>query len=443
MERKEQGEEMKAKLVRLKQTLLHNLGLKLVSLALAFVIWFIVAQVGDPKDTRAYNNIKVNLINADLLDAQSKVYEVLDHTDIVKVNVTAPTSVFQTLRAGDIVAEADVSKLTDINTIAITYYTVNPNLEIESFEGDHDVVKLSVENKRSKTMRVVCQPVGEVAENYVIGSTTVDQNTIEITGPESSINQIGGAYAELNVEGATTTSTATVEVRLRDKEGNFLNLNNVTMSATRLVMTVDVLATKEIPIEAYASGTPADGYMIAGDPQMSVNKVRIAGVPAALVQTSKIVIPAEKLDITDAKTDVDVEFNLKEYLPQGIRFADNDFNGKVVVSVPVRPSRERTLEIPTSNITFINVPVAFTVEAVRHEEETNTAALRIYGLRDKVNVIRAGSVKGKIDITAWMKENGKDTLTAGIYEIPVEYDLDDGLTVLSAEKVQVKISEKE
>ncbi|MBP5221867.1 MAG: hypothetical protein J6Z35_01735, partial [Lachnospiraceae bacterium] len=142
MERKEQGEEMKAKLVRLKQTLLHNLGLKLVSLALAFVIWFIVAQVGDPKDTRAYNNIKVNLINADLLDAQSKVYEVLDHTDIVKVNVTAPTSVFQTLRAGDIVAEADVSKLTDINTIAITYYTVNPNLEIESFEGDHDVVKL-------------------------------------------------------------------------------------------------------------------------------------------------------------------------------------------------------------------------------------------------------------------------------------------------------------
>ncbi|MBP5223932.1 MAG: hypothetical protein J6Z35_12355, partial [Lachnospiraceae bacterium] len=137
------------------------------------------------------------------------------------------------------------------------------------------------------------------------------------------------------------------------------------------------------------------------------------------------------------------EFNLKEYLPQGIRFADNDFNGKVVVSVPVRPSRERTVEIPTSNIAFINIPVAFTAEVVRHEEEINTAALRIYGLRDKVNVIRAGSVKGKIDITAWMKENGKDTLTAGIYEIPVEYDLDDGLTVLSAEKVQVKISEKE
>ena len=55
----------------LKKKLLHNWGLKIASIFLAFVIWFIVAQVGDPKDTRAYNNIQVRLVNTELLSEQN------------------------------------------------------------------------------------------------------------------------------------------------------------------------------------------------------------------------------------------------------------------------------------------------------------------------------------------------------------------------------------
>ncbi|MBP5669225.1 MAG: hypothetical protein J6X14_02840, partial [Lachnospiraceae bacterium] len=133
---------MKAFLERLKKMLLHNWGLKLASVFLAFVIWFIVAQVGDPKDTRAFSNIQVRLVNTNLLTEQNKYFAVIDGTDTVRVSVTAPTSVFQTLRASDIIAEADISKLTDINTIQITYYAINTNADAISFDGDHDVVQL-------------------------------------------------------------------------------------------------------------------------------------------------------------------------------------------------------------------------------------------------------------------------------------------------------------
>lgn len=211
---------MRKVLAYLKRSLLHNVALKIASLCLAFVIWFIVVLVGDPQDTRAYGNIQVKLINTDLLDEQNKVYEILDRTDVVRVTVTAPTSVFQTLRSSDIVAEADVSKLTDINTIAITYSTLNTNLDGVSFEGDHEMVRLNVEDRDSKWIRIACQTTGNTAEGYIVGNVTTDQTLINISGAKSAVSQVAGAYAELDVEGATNNISANVDIYLCDAEGN-------------------------------------------------------------------------------------------------------------------------------------------------------------------------------------------------------------------------------
>ena len=112
MDGKEPDEEMRKKLT-------HNLGLKLASLVLAFILWFLVVQINDPKDTERFTNVQVKLINTELLEKEGKVYEVLDNTDKVSVTVSAPRSIIDQMRASDIVAEADVSRLTDINTIAI------------------------------------------------------------------------------------------------------------------------------------------------------------------------------------------------------------------------------------------------------------------------------------------------------------------------------------
>ena len=59
---------MKGFLGWLKKKIQHNVILKIASIFLAFLIWFIVAQVGDPKDTRSYSNIQVRLVNTELLD---------------------------------------------------------------------------------------------------------------------------------------------------------------------------------------------------------------------------------------------------------------------------------------------------------------------------------------------------------------------------------------
>ena len=434
---------MKGKIGRLWGILLHNWGLKLASIFLAFLIWFIVAQVGDPKDTRSYNNIQVKLIKADLLDNQNKCYEVLDQTDTVKVSVTAPTSVFMTLRASDIIAEADVSKLTDINTVAITYYALNTNSDAISFEGDHDVVKLDVENRISKWVRVQFKAVGNVAEGYVIGSTTADQNSIFISGPESAVSQVSSAYAEFSVEGATSNSSANVEIHLRDRDNNFLDLSQVEMNTDHLLLSVEVLATKEVPVEVAVSGEPAEGYLVVGDPVVDIDSVLLAGSVANLAKIPKISVPAEKLNLTGATEDTTFTVNLKEYLPSNVSLANSDFNGRITVKVTVKASRDRTLEMPAQNVTFLNVPEGYLVELPGEEADRLPVTVRVFGLRDTINALRASNLTGSADISAWMRSLGNTVVTPGMYEIPVTVDLGEDITVTEVGKLRVVVSQPE
>lgn len=182
----------------MKKLLTRNLGLKLASLLLAFVLWFLVAQIYDPKDTVTFNNIQVRLINTELLDEEGKVYEVLDNSNLVRVTVTGPQSIVKSeLRRSDIVAEADMSKLTDINTIAITYYCENISNDSVEIKGNHDSVRLNVEDKTSKWIKLESNTIGDVASGYMIGNVTLDQTNIEVTGPKSAISQVdhaGGGY---------------------------------------------------------------------------------------------------------------------------------------------------------------------------------------------------------------------------------------------------------
>lgn len=435
---------MKNVFARLKKSLQHNWGLKLSSVFLAFVIWFIVTMVGDPQDTRPYSNIQVRLVNTELLENQNKVYEVLDNTDIVRVRVTAPTSVFQSLRAGDIIAEADVSKLTDINTIAITYYVQNANLDVVSFEGDHNAVRLNVEDRASKWIRVAYQTVGEVAEGYVVGNITTDQTSINISGGESAVRQVESAYAELNVEGATNNISANVNIYLRDAEGNRINLDKIEKSAEQLHLTAEILATKVVPVETELSGQPADGYMVVGEKQQSLETVLIAGTLANLAGVSKIQVPETKLDLTGLTDDKTFTVNLKDFLPNNIRLAESDFNGKMTVEVRIKQSRERTLTISAQNISFQNVPAEFEIRPVEDEDgQPLPVQMKVKGLRESVSALHPSNITGTVDIAEWMTNQEISQLVPGIYEIPVTFEMGQYITILENGTIKVQIIPRE
>ncbi len=423
----------------MRKKLLNNLGLKLVSLVLAFFLWFVVVQIGDPKDERDMGSIPVKLINTELLEKENKVYEILEDTDKVRVTVYAPKSVFTQLRNSDITAEADVSKLTDINTVPITFTADNAN--VVSIRGDHDVVRLNVEEKASKYVTLVSKSVGNVADGYMVYSLTPDQNRIEVSGPKSAVDQVHHAGVEIDVTDATGNLTANVEINLYDATGNVVERTNLVKNVDYVKMSAEILAVKEVPVEASTTGTPAKGYMATGVIDCDPATVKLAGAAHSLLRVSSLVIPAEDIDITGADGDVIQVIDIREYLPDNIKLADSGFNGKVSVTAYVEPIVEKMLYVPIGNINATNVPEGFEVEIIESSETVFT--LDVSGLGAHINPLRQEDIGGTIDIADWMQDIGMTNLREGSYNVPVTFDLDEDVKIKEAVSVRIVIKSAE
>lgn len=421
----------------MKKLLTRNLGLKLASLLLAFVLWFLVAQIYDPKDTVTFNNIQVRLINTELLDEEGKVYEVLDNSNLVRVTVTGPQSIVKSeLRRSDIVAEADMSKLTDINTIAITYYCENVSNDSVEIKGNHDSVRLNVEDKTSKWIKLESNTIGEVASGYLIGNVTLDQTNIEVTGPKSAISQVDHAGVDINVTDSTSSLSANVDIKLYDADDNELTLESVKKNVNSAHMTVEVLATKEVPVEIEYMGVPEDGYMATGEVESSVPTVRIAGTASALVGISAITVPEDRMNITGQSGDLVDIINLKEYLPSNVRLANKSFDGKITATVYIEPIDTKDLTIPADNISITGVPDGMEAEVTSTAEEYN---ITVSGLTRDVSILRDSSVTGVLDLNQWMEDNGLEELTPGNYTIPVTFNLSEDITVDTDVNIHIRL----
>lgn len=421
----------------MKKSLTRNLGLKLASLLLAFVLWFRVAQIYDPKDTVTFNNIQVRLINTELLDEEGKVYEVLDNSNLVRVTVTGPQSIVKSeLRRSDIVAEADMSKLTDINTIAITYYCENISNDSVEIKGNHDSVRLNVEDKTSKWIKLESNTIGDVASGYMIGNVTLDQTNIEVTGPKSAISQVDHAGVDINVTDSTTSLSANVDIKLYDADDNELVLESVKKNVDSAYMTVEVLATKEVPVEIEYMGVPEDGYMATGEVESSVPTVRIAGTVSTLVGISAITVPEDRMNITGQSDNLVDIINLKEYLPANVRLADKSFDGKITATVYIEPIVSKDLTVAAENISVTGVPDGMEAEITSTAEEYN---ITVSGLSRDVSILHDSSVTGILNLTQWMEDNGVEELTPGTYTIPVTFNLAEDITVVPDINIHIRL----
>ena len=421
----------------MKKLLTRNLGLKLASLLLAFVLWFLVAQIYDPKDTVTFNNIQVRLINTELLDEEGKVYEVLDNSNLVRVTVTGPQSIVKSeLRRSDIVAEADMSKLTDINTIAITYYCENISNDSVEIKGNHDSVRLNVEDKTSKWIKLESNTIGDVASGYMIGNVTLDQTNIEVTGPKSAISQVDHAGVDINVTDSPASLSANVDIKLYDADDNELVLESVKKNVDSAYMTVEVLATKEVPVEIEYMGVPEDGYMATGEVESSVPTVRIAGTVSTLVGISAITVPEDRMNITGQSDNLVDIINLKEYLPANVRLADKSFDGKITATVYIEPIVSKDLTVAAENISVTGVPDGMEAEITSTAEEYN---ITVSGLSRDVSILHDSSVTGILNLTQWMEDNGVEELTPGTYTIPVTFNLAEDITVTPDINIHIRL----
>ena len=207
----------------MKNKLTANLGLKIISLLFSFMLWLVVNNMNDPTIDRSFSNIPVKLLNTELITDSGQVYEVLDDTAVIdRVTIWAPRSVFSSLTASNIIATADVSELSSLDTISIKLTTNLSSGDIEKIKASNDTVKLHIENKKTKTLALEVTTSGTTESGYMIGEISTDQNLVRISGPESVISKVSRAVVDVPVTGFTSDISDNAEIRLYDADDNLI-----------------------------------------------------------------------------------------------------------------------------------------------------------------------------------------------------------------------------
>lgn len=408
----------------MKNKMTNNLGIRVLAVVIAILIWIIVVNVSDPIIDSTYSGIPVEIVNADAISKQNKTYEVLNDTDNITVTISAKRSINDLLGRDNIRAIADLSNLDmEKGTVRIKLETNKYNDKIESIKGKTDTLEVAIENLQKKQFAITSQVNGDPVDGYVIGDTVLDQNVVTVQGPESIVSKIDKAVVEASVAGMVASISTTSTIRYYDAKGNVLDASRLSGNISSVNLKVDILSTKSLGFRFYTSGNPADDYSLSGDITADIDEITVAGKSNVLSGISAITIPASAIDLEGKKETFTVTLDILKYLPDNVSVVDKDYDGKITVTVPIEKMETKDITIPKANIS---------VTGYDSEKQSITLmggdyVLGIKGLSADLDNVKPDSIKGVVSVEDYLADKGLARLKEGTYELPVKFELPTGI----------------
>lgn len=386
----------------MKDLFTKNLGLKIVSILAAFILWLVVVNVDDPVISKSYSGIPVEIQNEDVLTEQGKCYEILNDSATINVVVTAKRSVLDGMSKDYIKATADLRQLTALDTIPIEVRSTRFSDRIESVTTRETGVKVNIENLIKKEVAVTIGHEGEPAEGYMLAGVENALSTVVVSGPESLVSRVSKIMAVADISGISRDFTVTEPLYPYDAADEFMDDDRISLSRTVTEIKYIIYATKTIPITSGYSGTPATGYGVAGTVMCDPMNVVIAGKGENYDDMEVIYISPDEVSVEGATSDVTKVVSVKDYLPTGVIFADPAFNEDVNVIVAISENERKVIDVPLANITIDNVPDGYVANIV---DIGGSVGVEIQGIGDAYTRYSGDLAIGKIDAASLVPRN--------------------------------------
>jgi YbbR domain-containing protein len=179
----------------------NNLGLKLISLALAVGLWLAVAR--DPVAEVAvevaieFHNIPQNL------EISS------ENIPRAQIRLRGPERIVRRLQPADVYAELDVTNLKPgERTFDLTAQQIHEPSDLEVVQIVPSQLHLSFDTRLTRQVPVQPRVVGTFAPGYGIDRVVVDPATITISGPKKHVEAVEAAITDpVDVSGAISHVT--------------------------------------------------------------------------------------------------------------------------------------------------------------------------------------------------------------------------------------------
>ena len=210
----------------MKKSLMNKFTLKILSLAIAVLIWLIVRNVQDPVIVQTFYDIPVTLVNESYLSNNMKIPLLIDGDDTVKVRIKAEESVIKELKKEDIVAQADMTQIyMDATPKMVPVEVTCKGIADDNITVTPRNIQVDIENQTS-VEKTIAVNTGDTTpdKDYEVGSLQANPEKVTISGPESIINKIDKVVAKIDVTGMKESNVELdSELKIYDKNQDELS----------------------------------------------------------------------------------------------------------------------------------------------------------------------------------------------------------------------------
>ena len=425
-----------------KRKITDNIPLKIMSVAVAVVVWLIVVNIDNPIGTNYYTINDVELINKEYVESSDTIGKMCmpeQNQDSVKIAITASKKIRDKIKVTDISAVADLQQAVSLDTnpvmVPITVTCSVPGVSSNDIKVTPQNLSVNLDEKETQEFVVnVSRGDTKPGKDYEVGSLTANPEKVRITGPKTLVNKIDKVNATIELDGNTQDFTQDVSLTIIDK--NQEALSDSEMNSLRIENNAKVVVTARlwkirqgVGISASYVGTPADGYEV-GSVKTVPDTISVAGSTEGLESLAEnnnvITIPADSIDISGESQDVEKKISLNNLLPDNVKLT-SDSSEDVWVTVNILPVGSKEIDIPTKNIEVKNKP-----DDLQVTFETAQIELRIKSdTKDMDDLDAQKDIKLSIDL---------DGKKEGNYEVPVKVVLPNGYETVEDVTTEVVIS---
>jgi len=185
----------------LRRYVLHNLGLKLVSLALAVGLWLAVAR--DPMAEVAVN------VPIEFHNMPENLEISAENIPTAQIRLRGPQHIVHQLRSSDVYVEVELGGLKPgERTFDLTDRQIHRPAGLEVVQVVPSQVHFAFDDRLARQVPVQPRVVGSFAAGYQISQVSADPAVVTITGPKKRVEAVETATTDpVDVSGAMNRAT--------------------------------------------------------------------------------------------------------------------------------------------------------------------------------------------------------------------------------------------
>ena len=369
------------------KALSNNLGLKLLSLLLAILLWnYVISTNTSITRPKTLFNITgyvsgqstLNTYGLALLEDPEEALSGLS------VTVEVPQTNYSRVSSDNVQVLLDLSNVRAAGTQEVRLRATSTYGRVTAVTPAS--VTLTFEQLDSRSVPVNCQIVNDDDEDTWYNVARVNPGVITVSGAASKVRSIASASVEADVAGIDSSTVIALPYRLVSNAGEEISQGMLNRSTSSISISLDAWPCRDIPLasepESVLTGKPAEGYEVRSV-SIQPESVQVAGEQDLLDGISELMV--EPVSVEGASQSFSARASVS--VLSDLRYVSNE---QVYVNVVIGP-KPVTEVIDRANVTFTGL-------AEGSEAVYDGLRVTVTGEPDAVEALKAAGLALTVDV---------------------------------------------